>query len=256
MKCFLSIAIVVPDIPTSTSRSPAGTLTGSKRAARLCAGERWHDSNSSNQVGLREAHAYVWNKHGGAFRCIYTTCGVLPHPYGWSGSYRMSTFFQRLRGWRHAAWLRRSSPKHAFRQTPWEVLEELTRDEPEVDCLHAAGPFPMLEGTAFTDRTTNPRRIRHHFQGTAFDSDLADCVVIGPDFAEEFHSFGRLPLEARRLILCLYLDDRLARPCHWRGLLDRARVCRLAMEADETRWAILDVGLRVETSPTVDVMGR
>lgn len=207
----------------------------------------WHDSNSTNQVGLGEAHSYVWNKHGGAFRRIYTTCGVLPHPYGWSGSYRVSTFFQRLRGWRHAAWFRLTSVDAAFGQTPWEVLEELTREEPEVDCLHAPANFASMEGVAFTDRTTHPRRIRHHFRGTSLDFPPADCVVIAPELAGDFHSLRQLPDEARRLIVCLYLEDRLARPRHWRWLLDRSRACRLAMEADETRWAILDVALRAET---------
>jgi hypothetical protein len=202
----------------------------------------WHDSNSTNLKGLREAHAYVWQKHRRAFPRIYTTCGVLPHPYGWSGSYRVAMFLQRVRGWRHAGWLRLAAPG-AFRSTPWAALEELTCREPVVDCLHSPAWFEHLEGTAFTDRTTAPRRIVHHFAGFQPEELQSDCLVVAPDLAGQLTSLEQLPVGVRRLLVCCYLGDAYARPRRWGKLLGRKFSCTLAMEADETRWGILEMDL-------------
>ena len=111
----------------------------------------WHDSASTNIAGLKQAHAYVWAKHASAFRRIYTTCGVLPHPYGWSGSYKISTFLRRVADWRHFAWMRRAD-RNRFQRTPWEVLEELTAEEPTVYCYHRPFVPHQLEGVGFADR--------------------------------------------------------------------------------------------------------
>jgi hypothetical protein len=200
----------------------------------------WHDSNSTNQQGLREAHQYVWRKHGRALPRIYTTCGVLPHPYGWSGSYRVASFLQCVRGWRHYSWLRVASPG-AFRRTPWAALEEMTRNEPVVDCLHSPAWFGRLEGTAFTDRTLRPRRIVHHFAGVHARDLQSDCLVIAPDLSGQLTSLEELPSGLRRVVVCCYLNE--APPAFWRRLLRHQFSCTLAMEEDETRWGILDVQL-------------
>jgi Glycosyl transferase family 2 len=202
----------------------------------------WHDSNSTNQAGLRLAHAYVWEKHRRAFGRIYTTCGVLPHPYGWSGSWRVSQAQQTIRHWFYAPWRWPGDFRNAFSRTPWEVLEEWTRDEAAVDCLHEKqDTAPLLAGSGFTDRTAAPRRILHHYRGPDPPPRLSDCVVIAPELAGRFRELrGRLPSGLRRLIVCLHLDDRGARPDLWRRRLGCNSRCALAVEADETRWAILE----------------
>jgi hypothetical protein len=200
----------------------------------------WHDSSATNQAGLRQAHAYVWRKHHDAFACIFTTCGVLPHPYGWSRSYRVATLLRRLRDCCYPAWLRVAGARAAFRKSPWEVLEDRTRRERLVDCLHAPMRLARLEAVGFTDRTRAPRRIAHHFEGFRPGSLLSDCVVIAPELARDLQDIRQLPGGGRRLIICLYLGDKNARPGYWRRVLGRSFHCSLAMEADQTRWAILD----------------
>jgi hypothetical protein len=202
----------------------------------------WHDSSSTNQAGLRQAHAYVWRKHRGSFGRIYTTCGVLPHPYGWTGSWRVSRALLSLRGMAYAPWRWPGDVRDAFVRTPWEVLEEWTGDEAAVDCLHENQPAaPSIGGTGFTDRTATPRRISHHFSGTNLPANLADCVVVAPELARRFSALRRcLPPDLRRLIVCMHLDDSCARPDLWAGRLGPDFRCALAVEADETRWAILE----------------
>jgi glycosyltransferase involved in cell wall biosynthesis len=200
----------------------------------------WHDSNSTNRRGLSEAHAFVWRKHRAAFRRIYTTCGVLPDPYGWSGSWRIADFSRRLRNWRHVTWLRRAEPA-PFALTPWQALEGLTCDEPVVEVLHARAWFDELEGTAFTDHTASPRRVVHRFAGAETNGLRSDCVVLAPDLTVGLTDPGWQPPGVRRVLICLYLHEDHGGPAHWARLLRRSFRCTLAMEADETRWAILDV---------------
>ncbi len=202
----------------------------------------WHDSNSTNQAGLRQAHAYVWRKHRSAFGRIYTTCGILPHPYGWTGSWRVSKALLSLRGWSYAPWRWPGDVRDAFTRTPWEVLEEWTREETAVDCLHARlGAATPIIGTGFVDRTTAPRRVVHYYSGVNLPDGFSDCIVVAPDLAGAFPSLrDRLSRGLRRLIVCVHLDDRCARPDLWRRRLGRDFRCALAAEPDETRWAILE----------------
>jgi hypothetical protein len=99
----------------------------------------------------------------------------------------------------------------------------------------------------FTDRTLTPRRIAHYFEGFRPGSLLSDCVVIAPELARDLEDVRQLPEGVRRLIVCLYLGDKNARPGYWRRVLGRPFHCSLATEADQTRWAILDT----ETFPGV-----
>jgi hypothetical protein len=210
----------------------------------------WHDSDSTNQTGLRQAHQYVWQRHRDAFARIYTTCGVLPHPYGWSGSYKIASFCRGLADLRYLGWLRWTRRRDAFTRTPWEVLEELTRGEEAVDCLHGPMNSPPLVGGAFTDRTTSPRRITHHFTGLRADGPFADCLVIAPELAPSLESLAQLPPGPRHVIVCLYLDGAQAGPVQWRRRLGRPFGCTLAVEADGTRWAILDFAVGAGSAQT------
>jgi glycosyltransferase involved in cell wall biosynthesis len=203
----------------------------------------WHDSASTNQAGLREAHRYVWAKHASAFRRVYTTCGVLPHPYGWSGSYKIATLLKSVRGWQHLGWMRLAEGDR-FRRSPWEVLEELTAAEPEVHCFHRTARIPAIAGYGFTDRARVRRRIVHHFEGMPGPDMNTECVVIAPDLAPEFRSMSELPPGTKRLIVAVYLDGATASPSCWRKMLGRDFACRLAIEADETRWAVMDLTLQ------------
>jgi hypothetical protein len=45
----------------------------------------------------------------------------------------------------------------------------------------------------------------------------------------------------RRLIVCIYLDDPHADLGRWQMLIDRPFRAILALETDETRWAIVEV---------------
>jgi Glycosyl transferase family 2 len=209
----------------------------------------WHDSNSTNQAGLRQAHQYVWQKHRDAFSRIYTTCGVLPHPYGWSGSYKIASFCRGLADLRYLAWRRWTQRRDAFTRTPWEVLEELTSGEEAADCLHRPMDIPPLVGCAFTDRTNTPRRITHHFAGLRAKGPFAACLVIAPDLALSLDGLAQLPPGPRRVIVCLYLDKAQVGPEQWRRRLGRPFGCNLAVEADGTRWAILDFVADGDTAP-------
>jgi hypothetical protein len=203
----------------------------------------WHDSASTNRRGLTEAHTFVWQKHRSAFRRIFTTCGILPHPYGWSGSWRIAQWTRRLHDRRFKTWLRRSEA-NPFTQTPWEVLETLTRDESTVEVLHAECRFGELEGTAFTDQTACPRRVIHRFSGRRIDRLRSDCIVLAPDLTGSLTNLDWLPAGLRRLLVCVYLEEGSGSPQRWNDLLSRSARCTLAMEADETRWAILDVEMQ------------
>jgi hypothetical protein len=205
----------------------------------------WHDSSSTNRSGLGKSHAYVWEKHRQAFRRIYTTCGILPHPFGWTGSWRVSQAQQKIRHLFYAPWRWPGGKRNPFSRSPWEVVEEWTRDETAVDCLHEGQKAAsVLTAAGFTDFTRAPRQILHHFCATTPPAGLCDCVVIAPELARRFPDFrGRLPRNLRRLIVCLYLDDCCARSNLWQKRLGRNFQCELAIEADETRWAILEARL-------------
>ena len=202
----------------------------------------WHDSNSSNLAGLSEAHHRVWQKHRSAFPRIYTTCGVLPDPYRRVGSYRLLTSLQWLWNWRYAGWLRLAR-QYDFRATPWETLEKLTLQYPVVECRHPRASFRTIEGTAFTDRTNAPRRIIHRFEGLEGGDCASPCLVTAPELARGITGLQWLPGGVRRLLICLYLGETHARVSHWRKVIGRPFTCALAVEADGTRWAILDVDI-------------
>ena len=142
----------------------------------------------------------------------------------------------------YAPWRWPAGKRDAFVRTPWEVLEEWTRDEATIDCLHAKqADAPLIVGTAFTDRTATPRRVSHYYCGESPPAGLSPCVVIAPELAPRFPALRRvLPPGLRRLIVCLHLDDSCACPDLWGRRLGTRFRCALAMEADETRWAILE----------------
>jgi hypothetical protein len=216
----------------------------------------WHDSASTNLAGLRDAHRYVWTKHRDAFRRIYTSCGVLPHPYGWSGSYKIATFLERLSGWAYFDWMRLAESE-PFRRTPWEVLEDQTATEPEVHCYHRPHRVGTLEGVAFTDRAKVRRRVVHHFEGLPNADVTAECVVIAPDLAPQLRSLDQLPCGVRRLLVATYLHEPTASLSHWRQVLGGRFACWLALEKDHTRWAIMDlqIGPQQQTALPVNHAG-
>jgi hypothetical protein len=121
------------------------------------------------------------------------------------------------------------------------VLEDLTAEEPEVHCFHRSAPIGLLEGVGFTDRARVRRRIIHHFTGLPGPETALECVVIAPDLSPALRSRRQFPDAVGRLLLGAYLGGQSGSPGYWRRLLGRDFSCRLAVETDETRWAILDL---------------
>ena len=203
----------------------------------------WHDSASTNLAGLGEAHAYVWAKHGAASGtctrravcCPIRTVGaeVIGFPPACDAFATCVTSV----GIRQAV-------GEVFQRSCREVLEEMTVMEPVIHCFHRRAHIGTLEGFGFTARARARRRIVHHFTGVPGPEVKADCVVIAPDLVPAFCSLPHLPSSVRRFLIGVNLSDPVTSPRYWRDVLGREFSCRLAVEADETRWAILDIALQ------------
>jgi len=209
----------------------------------------WHDSQSTNLAGLKLSHGYVWKKHRDAFSWIYTTCGVLPHSYGWSGSYRASTFLKRLKDSQYVDWIRTAGESAAvFAESPWQALERLTVDENVVECFHRRAWFPKLEAISFMDRPSRPRRIVHHYIGPQLGTVTADCLVVAPDLSPAVVETNWSPPPMTRTFVCVYLDSPVGKFGKWRQRLGPPSACALAIDMDGTRWGILEFARQCETA--------
>lgn len=195
----------------------------------------WHDSRSINRAHLDRAHRFVWQKHRAAFSRIYTTCGVLPNPYGWSGSYKISTATRRLGELRYASWLGQG---RTFDASPFDLLDDMTRSEPVVHVFHSPFRMPLIEGRGFAAHSQHPRRVVHHFESLP-GADASGCIVIAPDLADAFFASGTVPARASRVLVAAYVETAPRLP-EWEQRFGKNLNCQLAMEPDETRWAVME----------------
>lgn len=203
----------------------------------------WHDSGSTNLAGLREAHQYVWQKHQRHFRRIYTTCGVLPHRFGWSGSYRVSQLQKQFSNWwHHRDWMKLTKAETAFTERPTIVLEQLTQQFQVIECWHRPWKHAPISAVAMHDRTDAPRTVHHHFQG--FQQEVkpeTSCLVLMPDLVQDGSSWqlpNKLP---EKVLVAIDLNQNRHGPQWWQSKLDRPWLAHLAMEVDDIRWAILEL---------------
>ncbi|MCA1594050.1 MAG: glycosyltransferase family 2 protein [Acidobacteria bacterium] len=205
----------------------------------------WHDSKATNIAGLEEAHAYVWAKHGEALGRIHTVCGVLPEFYGWSGS-RWSALSERLSLRLSAARYELAGYERALRLGFLETLEELTGEEEFVECLHAHAPFDPVEAAALTPQSKRQRRIVHRFEGWEANELESGALVITTDLArsvgENLERLRSLAHAARRLWLCINLDDARRERSLWRELHRRSSAVTLTRRYDKTSVAIFEIG--------------
>lgn len=201
----------------------------------------WHDSDSINRSGLEDCREYVWRKHSQHFKQIYTTVGVLPSPYGWSKSYKVSRLFRKMHEWKYSDWRPFINGIKSFEESPWKILDQLTANEAVVDCFHEPAWYKKIEGVGFTDKTIARRKVIHHFEDLVASQVESQCIVISPDLTEGTPYLRNLPFRMRRLIVCLYLDDQFARPEYWVKNLGNSFQAALARDEDGTYWAILDV---------------
>lgn len=204
----------------------------------------WHDSKSTNLLGLEESHAYVWHKHGRALKRISTTCGDLPGSYGWeavpwqdslkrAADRLQASYYHRLGGY-----------PGAFSQNFDELLESLTLDEEVIESLHKSAWYGPLEAKSFTPKPRQSRRIIHRFEGYEAQTLESDCVVVAADLSSELGAdlkqLQPLFKIARRLLICLDWDEALAQPRRWKTLKRRASEVHLTQQWDGTRVAILE----------------
>jgi hypothetical protein len=203
----------------------------------------WHDSRSTNVIGLGDAQSYVWSKHGAALPHIYTTCGFLPESLSagdrigarlWTRGVRLvQRMAHRGRGFRggYHVWFHDS-------------LEALTEDEAEVDCLHSEAAFSPIEAEAFVPQPKRPRRIVHRFVGADAGMVGTRTVVIAPDLAAELADIAVLKwsqVGVRRVVVCLDVKDARRRASLWRSLCRESTDRILSKQLDGTRTAIFDV---------------
>jgi hypothetical protein len=134
----------------------------------------WHDSYGTNVQGLEDAHRYVWRKHGGRFREIFTTCGSLP-----KSRWRIA----RRRGRRVLARsaLRALGHRNTFMPDLDRFLERLTAGEPAVHCWHGPAGVDVLEARGFVPVPGRPRVVTHRF-GQPF-APHPGCHVLTADLA-------------------------------------------------------------------------
>jgi hypothetical protein len=209
----------------------------------------WHDSPSTNQSGLEEAHKYVWRKHKSTLRKIHTTCGTLPEDlYGKVN--KGPTLYDRLE-YR----FRRLSKRFYDIDGPdagWlaDALESLTLNEQVVECLHRAAPEERITAEAFMPLSARKRIIHHRFSGLKKLDLESGCVVIAPDLAYAVPGAMKLVTEMarklRRLIVCVSLDQLWMRPGSWRALARMADSRRLGDDWGATRIMIIQFGADID----------
>jgi hypothetical protein len=140
----------------------------------------WHNSKRTNVVGLEEAKNYVWQKYRHRFDSIHTTCGRLPRqpsrPISFSRiQNRLKAASSRLAGF----------VGHPSRPLNY-LLEELTIDFTNIDCLNSSFGIPDMYTVSFNQFTTTPRAIIHNFDGLRpAGSYCSECLIIERDLARE-----------------------------------------------------------------------
>ena len=151
----------------------------------------WHDSASVNLTGLREAQAWVWAKHGDTFSTIFTACGALPDALG-RPNFGRSLWARARRRARSLLWRARG---FGGGEAVWlhEVLDQLTRDDRLVECLHVEVPeLPQISCEAFAARASGVRPIMHSFRGLRCREEHASTVVVACDLGNVLMAGGWL----------------------------------------------------------------
>lgn len=207
----------------------------------------WHDSMATNLAGLEAAHAYVWAKHGGERKRIYTTCGVLPESYGWQGR-PWKGLPQRLARRLAAARYELVGHRRALRREFLETLEEMTGAEQLIECLHARAPFGPIEAAAMQPQSQRLRRVVHRFEGWEASATESAALVVWTDLARSAatHLDELDALGGRGRRLCVNLDDVRAATGLWKELQRRSAAVTLTRRDDGTPVAIFELGAGAE----------
>jgi hypothetical protein len=194
----------------------------------------WHDSKSSNMAGLAEAHAYVWQKHGGDLGRISTTMAILPDAYDRS---RSRLHGLKSRSFRKLLTLFAGLLRIRVTQVGYlgEALEALTAAMPVVDTLHLPSRQETIEVGAFVPQPEARRRVCHHFAGLDFSELQSDSVLIAPDLASQLCTTGEAlptpPASVRHMLVCVPFAD-LLRQRLWRAVLRRSSAATLVLHWD------------------------
>ncbi|MGB8511008.1 MAG: hypothetical protein WCD76_21735, partial [Pyrinomonadaceae bacterium] len=207
----------------------------------------WHDSKATNLAGLEEAHAYVWAKHGAELKRIHTMCGVLPESYGWNGS-RWTELPERLGLRLAAARYELAGYEGALRRGFLETLEELTGAEEFVEVLHPHAPFAPVESTALLPQSPRRRRVLHRFESWEVETMEAGALVVATDLARSvgahFDDLRSLARRARRLWLCINLEDARRESSLWKSLRRSSKAVTLTRRYDKSAVAIFEIDAR------------
>jgi hypothetical protein len=200
----------------------------------------WHDSKGTNVSGLRDAHHYVWLKHRGRIREIFTTCGAVPTQYGWGMTWLPGTY-KRVKGRLISEGFRLLSIERAFRLGLWQVLEHLTAGEPVVNCWHGAAGCQVLEARGFVPFPDRPRAVSHRF-GQAFVPHPG-CHV----FSAELDWGNVAPvlrddvLRSRSILIRPYAGLREFIALCRQFELTRQAAVHLCMDYDRSRFIVVDL---------------
>ena len=144
----------------------------------------WHDSATTNVVGLAEAHAYVWHKHGAVLGPIHSTCGRLPRARpDLAGRIvgRAEGFARRF----HKAICAIRGMRTVYVDEYGDALESLTEGLPCVDVIHGNVDLDPIETKGFVGQPARVRQIRHWFGQSPESLGKTACVVIAPERTRE-----------------------------------------------------------------------
>jgi hypothetical protein len=181
----------------------------------------WHDSKGVNLAGLKEAHHFVWHKHGEALQRIYTTCGALPDEYNWAGS-EQRTVLDEIVKWGREKFLRLCGFPSRYTYTLGEWLEAVTSGEPFVEVLHERSSQALIETKSFVALPQTTRRVLHRFSGFDCDTLQADCIVVAPELmvklSNDLAILERLLERERRAFICIYFKNLWTQLKLWKKL--------------------------------------
>lgn len=140
----------------------------------------WHASNALNTARLREAHEFIYNKHFPKLGPIMTTCGRIPKPHQWKGSYRLSRMLRALR-WKIKLSRLGVEPSNKNVFDLSDLMDDLTIESKRVLCKRGNYCFPKLEAIGFRHKTSKPRHVEHVFGNTQCSIREFDTCVLFPD---------------------------------------------------------------------------
>ena len=199
----------------------------------------FHDSPSTNQAGLRDAHQFIRSKHGQNINPIFTTCGVLPNDYGLLGSYKVARFSRWLAGWWTTPSWNRLAHRDTYEACPYRTLDSLTLEESTIIAHRGDFFLPSIECVGLCDRSNKARKVVHLFDSLATPFSNEACHLMMPEVGLQF--FHRTELESpRKLLIAFHPSPDLPSPAAWRQRVGRSFTVHVLSAPDHTRWIVLD----------------